>query len=134
MLADYLISIYGEAQGLTIVDGVIVEWPLEWGDMPTDDALLSINADADVWAGWNKVKELQRLMIVGDYNINDMMQIHDREVTHANTSPEDYTITEAKYQEWLDYFKLIRENDEALHATPEDAIAALNALAPPSMS
>lgn len=78
---------------------------------------------------WTDVKEKQRAMIVKH---DDMMTIHEREIAHTGTSTT--TIPEAKYQEFLGYFQTIRQNDEALHATPEAAIAALDALVEPSLS
>ena len=80
---------------------------------------------------WDDVEALQRSMIVMH---NDMMQIHEREVAHDGTVEADYTITPAKYQEYLSYFQVIRQNDEELHAEPADAIAALEALTPPSLT
>lgn len=78
---------------------------------------------------WDDVRSLQRHMIVKH---DDMMSIHERELAHDGTTTT--TITPAKYQEFLTYFQTIRQNDEALHATPELALAALDGLTEPSLS
>lgn len=79
-------------------------------------------------ATWEQVRAKQRSMIVKH---QDLIEIHEREVAHDGTLEENYTITVAKYQEWLSYFQTIRANDEATHATPEEAITALDALTEP---
>lgn len=78
---------------------------------------------------WDEVRAKQRAMIVVH---DDMMSIHEREVLHAGTDEANYTITPAQFQEMLDYFQVIRANDEATHSTPNEAIDALNALSLPS--
>ncbi len=79
---------------------------------------------------WVDVKKLQRKMIVMH---EDMMQIHEREVSHIGTEVDNYSMSPDKYQEWLSYFQEIRNNDEAMHSTPDKALAALNALSHPTM-
>lgn len=80
---------------------------------------------------WGDVRNKQREMIVEH---DDLMEIHEREVAHTDTAEADYTITPAKYQEFLTYFQTIRVNDEATHASANDAMAALEALTPPALS
>jgi hypothetical protein len=45
MLAEALIYKFGQAEGLTIVDGVITEYPSAWGTIPDQAGLDTIVAD-----------------------------------------------------------------------------------------
>ena len=100
---------------------------------PHRDAIYDETSDTwtydDTADRWEEVRQKQRSLIVAH---EDMMQIYEREVAHTDTTST--TITEATYQAYLGYFQTIRINDEASHATPEDALAALDALIPPAIT
>ena len=52
MLAEALIHKFGQAEGLTIIDGKIVEYPQSWGDVPTEEELQTIVDEYKPFKQW----------------------------------------------------------------------------------
>ncbi len=52
MLVEALIHKFGHAEGLTIIDGKIVEYPSAWGDVPTDVELQTIIDEYKPFKQW----------------------------------------------------------------------------------
>lgn len=83
MLSGALIDKYGYAQGLTIVDGKIKEWPSEWPEQPSKSELSQIEED---YAPMHAHKEELAKEGLSDFE----------EATMDAIGPDKYT------QEWKD--------------------------------
>ena len=81
---------------------------------------------------WADIRAHKKQMIVGDDDLNDALEIHEREVAHDGTLEADYTMPVTLYQDFLTYFQQIRAvksvDDGGTMATVQDAYDALDAL------
>jgi hypothetical protein len=96
---------------------------LTGAELDAHNAEVAALAAQELEEAWRRVREKQRAMIVKH---QDLIEIYEREVAHTATTVYSNGMSDAKYQEWLTYFQTIRVNDEATHATPELAFAALD--------
>ena len=78
---------------------------------------------------WADVKDLQNELFSTDAEVAWRIMRYNRQKDHTGTSPKE---SSAKYQELLQYYQDVSDNDETLHATPQLALDALNALTIPT--
>lgn len=104
----------------------IAEWDLGI-DEPTTEQLDAITIIVNLANGWKEVKELQQQMLSPETEAAwRIARYTSQNALHGQSTKEN----PAKIQDLLQYAQDVRDCDEL--ATPELAIAALNALTTPS--
>ena len=89
--------------------------------------------DEGIWLAipktWDNVEELQNKLLGVDTEVSWRLA---RYKSQKDLTGQSTTETGAKFQEILQYCQDVRDADETNHATPQEAMDALNALTVPA--
>jgi len=132
-----------DAEGLIEVGQDVYPGLVHDGSSEYENENFSAPVKTDVWNESSRfaVDIIQKEIILsGGFSDAPLKSMHDvidilrHQTVHDATDPADYIIDNAKEQEILDFWQVVRANDEKAHSKPSEAIAALEALVPPSFA